>query len=112
MVVKIPKACNNCGHVTDEDKCPLCGGETSKDWQGYVIIVDHQRSEIAKKMGIHVNGMFGLRVRFIRRRDVATPGFAARVSPMADVRPHTGAEHLADDRTREPGGDGRGFLHP
>src|SRR6266705_3336391 len=28
MVVKIPKACKNCGHVTDEDKCPLCGGET------------------------------------------------------------------------------------
>src|SRR5437773_762241 len=62
-VVKIPKACKNCGHVTDEDKCPLCGGETSKDWQGYVIIVDHQRSEIAKKMGIHVNGKFALRVR-------------------------------------------------
>jgi DNA-directed RNA polymerase subunit E" len=49
--------------VTDEDKCPLCGGETSKDWQGYVIIVDHPRSEIAKKMGIHVNGKFALRVR-------------------------------------------------
>src|SRR5216117_2632642 len=56
MVVKIPKACKNCGHVTDEDKCPLCGGETSKDWQGYVIIVDHQRSEIAKKMGIQSTG--------------------------------------------------------
>src|SRR2546426_1031139 len=49
--------------VADEDKCPLCGGETSKDWQGYVIIVDHPRSEIAKKMGIHVNGKFALRVR-------------------------------------------------
>ena len=63
MVVKIPKACKNCGHITDEEKCPLCGGETSKDWQGYVIIVDHPRSEIAKKMGLHVNGKFALRVR-------------------------------------------------
>ena len=44
MVVKVPKACKNCGHITDDDKCPLCGGETSKDWQGYVIIVDHPRS--------------------------------------------------------------------
>src|SRR6266508_1349157 len=44
MVVKIPKACKNCGHVTDEDKCPLCGGETSRDWQGYVIIVDRGRT--------------------------------------------------------------------
>ncbi|HLQ41920.1 MAG TPA: hypothetical protein VK189_03605 [Thermoplasmata archaeon] len=25
--------------------------------------MDHQRSEIAKKMGIHVNGKFALRVR-------------------------------------------------
>ena len=63
IVVKIPKACKNCSAITDEDKCPLCGGETSKDWQGYVIIVDHPRSEIAKKMGIHVNGKFALRVR-------------------------------------------------
>lgn len=62
-VVKIPKACKNCSAITDEDKCPLCGGETSKDWQGYVIIVDHPRSEIAKKMGLHVNGKFALRVR-------------------------------------------------
>lgn len=63
MVVKIPKACKNCSAITDDDKCPLCGNETSKDWQGYVIIVDHPRSEIAKKMGIQTNGKFALRVR-------------------------------------------------
>ncbi len=63
MVVKIPKACKNCSAVTDEDKCPLCGGETSKDWQGYVIIVDHPKSEIAKKMNLHANGKYALRVR-------------------------------------------------
>ena len=63
MVVKQPKACKNCSAVTDEVKCPLCGGETSKDWEGYVIIVDHPRSEIAKKMNIHANGKYALRVR-------------------------------------------------
>jgi DNA-directed RNA polymerase subunit E" len=35
----------------------------SKDWQGYVIIVDAPKSEIAKRMGIDVNGKFALRVR-------------------------------------------------
>src|SRR3989442_11155250 len=30
---------------------------------------------------------------------------------MADGRPHTGAEHLANHRTREPRGDCRGFLY-
>lgn len=63
MVVKVPKACKNCSYVSDEDKCPICGSPTSKDWQGYVVIVDHNRSEIAKKMGIKTNGKFALRVR-------------------------------------------------
>jgi len=61
--MKIMKACKKCSYVTEEDKCPLCGSETSKDWQGYVIIVDHTKSEIAKRMGINVNGRFALRVR-------------------------------------------------
>lgn len=56
-------ACKNCQFITEEDTCPRCGGETSKDWQGYVIIVDHTKSEIAKKMNIHANGRYALRVR-------------------------------------------------
>jgi len=63
LVQKLPKACKHCTHITDDDKCPLCGAPTSRDWQGYIIIVDHTRSEIAKKMGIHANGKFALRVR-------------------------------------------------
>jgi DNA-directed RNA polymerase subunit E" len=61
--VKILKACKHCSFITEEDICPLCGNPTSKDWQGYVIIVDHTKSEIAKRMGIHVNGKFALKVR-------------------------------------------------
>ncbi len=57
------KACKQCGFITSEDRCPRCGGETSKNWQGYVIILDHAKSEIAKKMGIDVNGKFALRIR-------------------------------------------------
>lgn len=63
MAVKNLKACSHCSFITDEDKCPRCGNETSKDWQGYVIIVDATKSEIAKRMGINVNGKFALRVR-------------------------------------------------
>ena len=61
--MKNPKACKHCSYISEEDTCPLCGSETSKDWTGYVIIVDHNKSEIAKRMGIHVNGKFALRVR-------------------------------------------------
>ncbi len=60
---KALKACKVCSFITDEDVCPRCRGETSKDWQGYVVIVDHEKSEIAKKMGIDTNGRYALRVR-------------------------------------------------
>ncbi len=63
MVAKLLRACPVCSFITEEDRCPRDGGETSKDWQGYVIIVDHTKSEIAQKMGIDVNGRYALRVR-------------------------------------------------
>ena len=62
-MTKLLKACKHCSFITEEDVCPLCGNQTSKDWQGYVIIIDHTKSEIAKRMGINVNGKFALKVR-------------------------------------------------
>ena len=61
--MKVLKACKHCSFITEEDVCPLCGNPTSKEWQGYVIILDHTKSEIAKRMHINVNGKFALRVR-------------------------------------------------
>ncbi|MGD1060765.1 MAG: transcription elongation factor subunit Spt4 [Methanomassiliicoccales archaeon] len=61
--MKVLKACKHCSFITEEDVCPLCGNPTSKEWQGYVIILDHTKSEIARRMGINVNGKFALRVR-------------------------------------------------
>jgi DNA-directed RNA polymerase subunit E" len=63
MVVKVQRACKNCSTISEEEVCPRCGRETSKDWQGYLIIVDHAKSEIAKKVGITANGKYALRVR-------------------------------------------------
>lgn len=63
MVVKIQRACKHCSFISEEDVCPRCGSETSKEWQGYVIITDFSKSEIAKKMGLTSNGKFALRVR-------------------------------------------------
>ncbi len=57
------KACKKCNHLTEENECPLCGGEVVREWQGYLVIVDHEHSEIAKKMGIKTNGKFALKVR-------------------------------------------------
>ena len=57
------KACKKCRYLTSEKICPICGGETSREWQGYLVIVDHTKSEIARKMGIENNGRYALKVR-------------------------------------------------
>lgn len=57
------RACKECQFLTEDEVCPRCGGETSKDWQGMVAIADYTKSDIAKKMGITANGSYALKVR-------------------------------------------------
>ena len=58
------KACRTCRTVIEEGKtCPKCGGNTfTTFWRGYVIIINPQKSEIAKKMGVDKPGKFALRL--------------------------------------------------
>ena len=74
MKVKTLKACINCRYLATEEefrtkdgkwRCPVCGSEEkpTREWQGYVIIMDYTKSDIAKKMGIEHNGRYALKVR-------------------------------------------------
>ena len=59
------KACRDC-HLISEDveKCPAChGGNLSKEWFGFVVVVDAAHSIIAKKMQIDAPGRYALKVR-------------------------------------------------
>ena len=56
-------ACSKCHYLTDERVCPKCGAETSREWQGYCVVIDYSKSQFARKMGITYNGRFALRVR-------------------------------------------------
>jgi DNA-directed RNA polymerase subunit E" len=49
--------------LTEQNVCPNCGGVLTKNWRGYLIVLDHTRSEIAKRMSITTNGRFALRVK-------------------------------------------------
>lgn len=60
---QVLRACKICNLVTEEPACPRCNEETSKEWQGYVVVIDHTKSEIARQMGISANGKYALRVR-------------------------------------------------
>ena len=57
------KACRNCSSITDQNKCPRCSGEVSREWQGYLVVLDPEKSEIARKRGIHASGRYALRVK-------------------------------------------------
>ena len=63
MAGPVLKACKSCSFVSEDAVCPRCGGQTSKDWQGFLVVTDFEKSEIAKKMGITSNGRFALKVR-------------------------------------------------
>ncbi|HID60930.1 MAG TPA: DNA-directed RNA polymerase, subunit E'' [Hadesarchaea archaeon] len=58
------KACRNCNSITEEDRCPNCGGTSlSDDWTGYVVIREIENSEIAKRLNITKPGRYALKVR-------------------------------------------------
>jgi len=65
MVVEREKACKQCSYIPDKptDVCPRCNGQMTKEWQGYISVIDFEKSEIAKKMGISANGRYALKVR-------------------------------------------------
>ena len=63
MAKKQYKACKKCHLLSEVEKCPKCGGETSREWQGYAYIVDYKVSAIAKALGVDENGRYALRVR-------------------------------------------------
>ncbi|MCE4624742.1 MAG: DNA-directed RNA polymerase, subunit E'' [Desulfurococcales archaeon] len=66
------KACRRCGALValDVKVCPFCGStEFTDSWEGMVIILDPERSEIAKELGIDKPGAFAIKVggRVVKR---------------------------------------------
>jgi len=58
------KACKQCHLIIDEgETCPRCKGALSREWQGYAIIIDSTRSDIARQIGVKENGKYALKVR-------------------------------------------------
>ncbi|MCK9277473.1 MAG: DNA-directed RNA polymerase, subunit E'' [Methanoculleus sp.] len=66
MVVrkKLVKVCRECHRVVEGEACVICGtANLSEDWAGYVVIIDPEHSDIAKKMNITLPGRYALKVR-------------------------------------------------
>ncbi len=60
----VKKVCKKCLIVVQGSECPICkGNKFSTNWQGRVVIMDPNKSMIAKKVGINVKGEYALRAR-------------------------------------------------
>ncbi len=59
------KACRNCKALVEMDvkKCPVCGSENfTKFWRGMLIVVDPEKSEMAKLMNIKYPGKYAVAI--------------------------------------------------
>ncbi len=58
-------ACKQCRYIisTKEKVCPKCGGELSDKYSGMVIILDPQKSEIAKIVEVNAVGAYAVKVK-------------------------------------------------
>ena len=58
------KVCKKCKLFVSGEKCPACGSDQfSNNWQGRVIVLDANKSEVAKKMGVKVKGEYTIKYR-------------------------------------------------
>jgi len=58
------KVCKNCRIFVKGNECPLCKStDMTTSWKGRLIIVDPNKSEIAKKLNITVKGEYAIKTR-------------------------------------------------
>ena len=57
-------ACKECHLILEAKSCPRCpDSEVSREWQGFVEVLNPEKSDLAKEMGIRTPGRYALRVR-------------------------------------------------
>jgi DNA-directed RNA polymerase subunit E" len=57
------RACLKCKYLTNDETCPICHSPTSENWIGLLIVINPEKSEIAKKARIDIKGKYALSVK-------------------------------------------------
>ncbi len=56
--------CKECHRIVKGPVCQACNSTTlTSDWSGYVVIIDPEKSRIAKRLGVKLAGAYALKVR-------------------------------------------------
>lgn len=57
------KVCKQCRRIIEGEICPICKeSQLTSSWKGLVMIINPEKSEIAKKLGITLPGKYALRL--------------------------------------------------
>ncbi len=58
------KVCKKCKMITESNECPSChGNQFTTNWQGRISVLDTEKSEIAKKIGLKLKGEYAIKAR-------------------------------------------------
>ncbi|MFH2106358.1 MAG: transcription elongation factor subunit Spt4 [Candidatus Micrarchaeota archaeon] len=58
------KACRTCRYIVETEKvCPKCQGELTEKFHGIIVILDPEKSEIAKITEINSVGRYAIKVK-------------------------------------------------
>jgi len=61
-MAKKHKVCKNCKIFIEGDKCPLCqGNQFVENWKGRIIVIDPEKSDVAKKLNIKKKGTYAIK---------------------------------------------------
>jgi len=59
-----PRACKICKTLHEEDKCPKCASkEHTEGFKGRIVVINPEKSEIAKKLNLKEKGNFAIKTR-------------------------------------------------
>ncbi len=60
----VKKVCKKCKIFVEKDKCPICGGhDFVNSWKGRIVILNLEKSEIAKKLDIKREGEYAIKTK-------------------------------------------------
>ena len=60
----VKKVCKKCKLFVTGTECPLCHGKDfTENWKGKLIVLDAERSEVAKKLNIKSKGEYAIKIR-------------------------------------------------
>ncbi|NYZ74927.1 DNA-directed RNA polymerase, subunit E'' [Candidatus Micrarchaeota archaeon] len=58
------KACRKCRMIVTGDICPMCkDSELTKTWEGYILIINPENSEVAAAIGVKAPGKYALKIK-------------------------------------------------